>query len=462
MASLIKCPTEIIQEICRLLCPHCCNDEWDIDIGRNRPRTIDISRLSRTCKVLRLHALPILYHRPALECVSWLNLLRTLAEHRHLATHVREIMIDGYCGFASRKLPEQPDHDISSAPDSIAKYYGMQYGKSLSPEEVDLMVDLTRERLQGELKFPAEFLCKTWTSHSIFAAEKYGMITSLIPEVALSKIFITLLPNLVRLSVEISDTWDVADPFLQPGSLPCLTEIRLLQLDADKPVHIDAIKMILAAAPSLRIMSAESVTGASIDIQHETLVDLDITHGSMNRKSFEAMLRGCKRLKCFSYGSDPHRDGTTPRERCDALQQRATTLESLSTQHNFGSNSNGSLKKMQVLKNIHVSRWSSYNRNDNPAATTGTLFTDFLPHSVQSFRLDIWHDHFMLSVMRLAASAPTQFPDLMIVHIATLPLPSHPSIREAFKKVGVRTCLLQRERQSDYELWPILNQNWLW
>lgn len=209
---------------------------------------------------------------------------------------------------------------------------------------------------------------------------------SLIPEVALSKIFITLLPNLVRLSVEATQTWHVSDLFLQPGSLPCLTEIRLPRLDSDKTVHIDAIHMILAAAPSLKTMAADQVTGKSSIIQHETLLHLETIYCSLNDKAFEAMMRGCKRLKRLSYASDPNRRGATCRQICDALQHRATTLQSLTIGHAFGSDSDGSLKEMLGLKEIHISHWSSPYPSDSPATDNGTLFTDFLPQSVQDLR----------------------------------------------------------------------------
>jgi hypothetical protein len=91
MSSLSSLPTELLIEIFRHLCHHCCGNQYEPEAGIQA-----LARLCRTSKALYSVAAPILYHElPPYGAVRTFRFLLTLSVKPHLADYVRRAQLTG-------------------------------------------------------------------------------------------------------------------------------------------------------------------------------------------------------------------------------------------------------------------------------------------------------------------------------------------------------------------------------
>jgi hypothetical protein len=89
--GLLKLPIELFIQICTFLCAHCCSCAQDLS---ELVRQQALSRLSRTCKLMRAVARPILYHSITIIDDSGLfSVVRTLVEQPDLRPLVFELSV---------------------------------------------------------------------------------------------------------------------------------------------------------------------------------------------------------------------------------------------------------------------------------------------------------------------------------------------------------------------------------
>ncbi|KAL7818562.1 hypothetical protein V8C26DRAFT_434361 [Trichoderma gracile] len=97
-ASLLTLPNELLYKICENLCPHCANLPLLSRYGYQLAiKTTALSCLSKTCRVLREIAQPILYHY--VDTIKYWPFLRSIIARPDLAAHVRALQYTGDTRF---------------------------------------------------------------------------------------------------------------------------------------------------------------------------------------------------------------------------------------------------------------------------------------------------------------------------------------------------------------------------
>ncbi|KAF7558901.1 hypothetical protein G7046_g5253 [Stylonectria norvegica] len=434
MTRLLELPAEILSAICRELCPHCVSkgspleNFMNTDLNAARDCLASLSHLSRTCKTLRVHSQPVLYHCP-LSCASGLaSLVRTLAEHPELGQQVVELYLGGlYFPSISGTIP--PDdiaicnnlmathtHDADGEPIIVSQRWPLQDRPATAPEDA--------------------------------TAPEEGEIFEYAQEYALAALILTQTPNLERLRVETY--YNSTFPFCQRGSLPRLTELRLQHGDTEMGVSIDTVRGILLAAPALESFSGHMIRGVSESVSHDNIRKVDLNYSAMDSEDFANLMRGFRKLETFSYysgGSIVSDEGeATPQEISQAVLIRRKTLRHLCIDYTEAFFPDGldegdemaPLKDMEVLETLDVDGNCIYVETEDETTTDGSLLIEFLPASLQKLTIRMPHDHIFADILNLGKAAPEKFPKLKEVCITGLDSDTQGALKTILEVGGIK------------------------
>ncbi|CAM1510956.1 Fc.00g084690.m01.CDS01 [Cosmosporella sp. VM-42] len=434
MPELLDLPAEILSVICHLLCPHCVGERsslWILPLQCDGRKTLvySLCSLSLTCRILRAHAQPLLYHRPFMRDDGFIPLIRTLNHRPELALAVRELRIWARWYF---ELKIKVSAEDLSFLNSLAEFPEATLSSSLRTSSA--------APLQAPSPDEPDF-------------QKYT------PENALAARILSLIPNVERLEIETYDFWDF--PYCQPGSLPRLRELTLGHGGRRAAIDLDAVRGILVAAPALECFWGHRIQGGTSDwIHHKNIKRTVISSSKMELKDLNAMIRGFEALTSLTYDFSIevggwHTGEATPREVSETLLIRKDTLKHLfldCPETCFPPDLQQgdvikSLKGMMVLETLEVAGPEIYLQDDEETSTDGTYLTNLLPPSIRQFTIKSPHKHLLHDILKLAESAPVLFPELKQVRFPLLELRHREVVETAFTTKGLNVSF---ERYAEH------------
>lgn len=453
---LLDLPVEVLQDICRTMCPHCVRNtrRHCQPNAENHDFCKMLSRFSRTCSVMRDIAQPVMFHYPVPSIRGFMSLVRTLCRRPDLARRVR--IFDAGGGWSFLKDWELPKDDVEFF-NAVMKKYPSANGR------------------------PFRVADRWWKQEDIL---KRQQLFECCPSVALSAISLAQITQVHRLS--LCTLWETKFdyPFCPPGSLPHLAELTIENFDQQLDPGSDVTNVMLAAAPRLQYMK---ISWFFIDYQldptnNEQLVTLHLQSIRIRRKSLFHLLRNAKNLQTLLYhpgGSlNDDFDQVFPREASEAILMRADTLQRVSMDFtgaddlfNTGPRTRYgmvSLKKMEQLRYLRVDGRSVVQPAEL-ACWPLLAFTDMLPASIESFIVYRPSISASRPLIHLGQHATTEFPKLRSVYLSPLPRSSseessstQAQIEKAFKKTKSSVTLDSIDVPKDDPEWVWARSEFGW
>ncbi|KAF6825103.1 aromatic aminotransferase [Colletotrichum plurivorum] len=482
MVSITGLPTEILLHIVSLLCPHCiiesqnlgkCSCDEPLASNYHNPLLLppgerytpweslrrDLSRLSQTCRVLRDMAQPVLFHCPMPRYGRFLSLARTLVRRPDLARSVRELHLGTWVILYDEDVTAEDQEMFNATLDDFEM-----------PEHL-LKEDGTWPR--DWLQAGVGFVPRTYEGAGAQFFDNRERVVN-----ALCAI---LVPNVEHLHLRPLERPEF--PFNAPGSLPRLTD---LTMSAAEGMVMGHCRGIMDAAPALLRFKGSKINGVSLGagkppLNHANLRSVDLENSLLSDPSVKLIMGGFPRLESFGYeGSfqvnsglenvaEPRGREVNPKEFGQALLLRKDTLRDVDfwrPEHEVQDREwveseevMQSLKVMEVLEELALDRDAIYDPDmhpeewdemmmdddDDPDDIGGhggdrekTLVVNFLPRSIRYFKMYdrggmLFHD-----VARLAADAPTDFPNLKKVRFWGYSETQRMALRGVFRKAGIK------------------------
>ncbi|KAF6824520.1 aromatic aminotransferase [Colletotrichum musicola] len=482
MAPITGLPTEILLHIISLLCPHCiiesqnlgkCSCDEPLASNYHNPHLLppgerytpweslrrDLSRLSQTCRVMRDMAQPILFHCPIPRSGRFLSLARTLVRRPDLGRCVRELHLGTWAILY--------DEDVTAEDQEM--FDAMIDGFEMPPHLLKEDGTWPRDWLQAGVGFvPRTY---EWVGAHFFDNR----------ERVVNALCATLVPNVEHLHLRPLERPEF--PFNAPGSLPRLTD---LTMSAAEGMVMEHCRGIMDAAPAMLRFKGSKINGVSLGtgkppLKHANLRSVDLENSLLSHPSVKLIMGGFPRLESFGYeGSfqvnsglenvaEPRGREVNPKEFGEALLLRKDTLRDVDfwrPEHEVQDREwveseevMQSLKKMEVLEELALDRDAIYDPDlpldewggmdvdedhdpDDIGGVGGdrekTVVVNFLPRSIRYFKMYdrggmLFHD-----VARLAADAPTDFPNLKKVRFWGYSETQRMALRGVFRKAGIK------------------------
>ncbi|KAF6806684.1 aromatic aminotransferase [Colletotrichum sojae] len=492
MAPITGLPTEILLHIISLLCPHCiiesqnlgkCSCDEPLASNYHNPLLLppgerytpweslrrDLSRLSQTCRVMRNLAQPVLFHCPMPRYGRFLSLARTLVRRPDLGRCVKELHLGTWVILYDEGVTVE-DQEMFNA---------MLDGFEMPPHLLKEDGTWPRDWLQAGVGF----VPRTYERGDAYFFDNRERVVN--------ALCATLVPNVEHLHLRPLERPEF--PFNAPGSLPRLTD---LTMSAAEGMVMEHCRGIMDAAPALLRFKGSKINGVRWPgangpwfnpepFVHRNLRSIDLENSLLSNHSVFLIMRGFRRLESFGYeGSfqvnsglenvaEPQGREVNPRELGEALLLRYKTLRDVDfwrPEHDVQDREWGepaevmqSLKEMEVLEelaldrdaiydpDLHVDEWGGMDvdededEDDDPDDIGGvggdrekTLIVNFLPRSIRYFKMYdrggmLFHD-----VARLAADAPTNFPNLKKVRFWGYSETQRMALRGVFRKAGIK------------------------
>ncbi|TPX17718.1 uncharacterized protein E0L32_002819 [Thyridium curvatum] len=360
--GLTDLPTELVDLVCRQLCPHCNGDSYDGHVA--------LAQLARTCQALSKTTQSVLFHRICV-CRTYISCIETLIKRSDLRSQVRQIRyVQGVGLERSEDAPE-------------VKYY--------NPDEDGLQDFLSKESMAF---FNAAGLQK-WTESEFY-------------EESTASLFV-LAPNADK--IYFRDWWKDGElPALFSRKRPRLPALKVLELEYDIRQDLDydlaEISCLLRAAPNLialRLGDYHEMSGFNAHLPN--VVELSLYRCYLPQDSVKMLVHACPVLREFVYHSRdwpyPLEEDLGPQDIAEVLlerRKRLTRIEmdfteaqtfdaqvaDLRTSYDF--------KKFTALKELALDGPALFNHryNDLPGTTFADrdLLIDMLPPQIES--LDIY------------------------------------------------------------------------
>ncbi|KAH7137897.1 hypothetical protein EDB81DRAFT_901788 [Dactylonectria macrodidyma] len=396
--SLTTLPLEILSSVARSLCSL---EEELSDQGVPDEVEADrrsLSSLSKTCKLFRRIAQPLVFSILSTESNRFVGLVRALVGRPDLAANVKAMYINGWGICYSNRSGREPwqitPEDALILNTALDQYTVL--GDNQNPLRISAI---------GALADP----------NSVDDRELVG---------ALAALAILQCHNVEELVIR-TEHWDMPS-VLQPVALNSLVSLEVSEADSDLGVTIGSgVAWMLAAAPALRRVGGQAVTNVVPELFHDNLRVLDLRISGLCRNSFDAIAKGFPKLEKLVYSNGSSdltwRQEVSPQYAMRAMRQRRDTLKHLSLSWERADPSSWtqdgllqSVACMTALEEISISS-AGLSINKNVADLDGSFFIKFLPPNIQE--ITIRETNAPWNIAPLAQIAPSHLLSLKRVQI---------------------------------------------
>ena len=315
--SLSSIPTELLDKICALFCPHCSMAQGKHSTAyltreerrRMRKNLLSLCLVSRrTCTVAQPVLFHVLYHgdiRDSPSNFGWpryiVQFLRSIIHNPRLGGCVREVEFSTFSFLEVYKTILA--HDFSGAYKNASNTFRDGVIASLTEQTVQLL-DEARERLG----LPAFDWDVVGSKINRRRGEKLlDLLTVLV---------VAHTPNATYLSLALDED---CSPWLRTalesiGSWPLLTKLKCRARDSSvdsgiSPAMIASLRSVIPliqGSPKLEALHLKGFGNRDADFEHATFAGirkLSITSGSMSHKSLQSILRAFPNITDFKYKS---------------------------------------------------------------------------------------------------------------------------------------------------------------
>lgn len=430
MSQLLSLPVEILAAIVDIFGPS--QDDFD-DFNHYYRPDVSLSRLSRTCTILRNICEPKLYEICSIKTRHYrgLRILRTLATRPEIASRVKRIIVDAAFDANARSA----DEAVLSAED--ARFYNRVLEEKADMSSVERLRELRGTEAIGLDK-----------SHAI--GESLACVAfALVPNIT-SAIFSSHYASL---------EWSLT------GSFPLLEAFSLQHADTEFGTSIGDARGVLLAAPNLRRFIGWSICVLATD-EHASVREAVIGNSRIDDDEMARLPVVFPNLERFSYAdggpSVSYEPPASPLVVSKTLLGLRKTLKHVKLASQYGSMSDDlydvddtdrymeSLAPMKVLESLRLQALQIYNDDEAPQEPRSTTeLVNFLPKSIRRLCLEDVQLSKLNDILALAHSAPREFP--LLTHVAFPGL--HKSIEEVvcstFEAQGIQ-CSFEAEAMNYY------------
>ncbi|KAI0471014.1 hypothetical protein GGR56DRAFT_125432 [Xylariaceae sp. FL0804] len=423
--GLLDLPNEVVHEICRMFCHHCTipdNDSYRFLPAWVREHRFALTSLSRSCRLLRAVAQPLLYHELWLEYSGpHYQLLRTLMENPTLAQHVR------YFEDAERGL------DMSGSD---------EVGLPLSLED-------TAGRLGLNLEVAINY--DGASREDIEVTKAYSVILALIA------------PNLDTLSLCSRYRANPSAAFRGSNiQFTCLRSLHFFHWNSEGGFDLEDFRDLLQIAPNIEYLKLYMcLKVSSSDLPLANVRTLQFSFSYLSAAHLLNVVRACPKLAQFSYksaggvmGQYSNDDEATPSEVHAAVSLRKNTLKRLDLdfgvlgenylwytemsgfepEHQMKSLADFTALEELVLRLEYF--YTDEDEDDNVNFHNSPELLSMLPPHIRKLSLAGLQDSYEGTVLLAEAVKEGRFPHLKKVQI-TPEASEMERIKESFAAVGV-------------------------
>ncbi|KAK6542713.1 hypothetical protein TWF694_006656 [Orbilia ellipsospora] len=396
MPTLLSLPPEILIQICNEI-PHLDHGPWVYKWMACVPGfIITLTRLVKTCRLLRQVAEPILYRDTFTGGEYW-PLFRTLLTRKDLASHVKSFTM-GEFDYEEKMEPSQEER-----------------------EAVKGLIRQLSHNADGSIRSSApEWLMNDPFQHD---TEDYECSSEDPIDAFFLALSLLILPKLESLC--FISSWCIEENTFLPNSLQSLTELSFSHSDTEGSMGLDEINAFLRAAPNLRVLRGHMVGDASDVSRHEGIREVHLTYSGLEAKGLIDLMNSFPFLEVFTYESGgaivtESYDEAVPREFTDALLCRKNTLRhvvidlSNSCEISDGLLARDTLQSLQAMEVLEILAVDSPTicPTRRESIPEGDLIINILPRSIKSFSIRGPNPLIHNDILQLAEVAKTRFPNL--------------------------------------------------